>query len=107
MAIIQYPYRLKVLVQSEAAFDQSTAEWMQGSAEWIEWSKCRDEISNATILAKEDGEYYTYSAIIYCPKSIKKIGKGAKIQVWSGEEIRLEGEVKRFSKDQLNARIWL
>lgn len=107
MVIIQYPYKLKVLIQTEAIFVQETAEWIQGFEEWQEWGKCRDEISNATIVSKEDGAFYQYSAIVYCPKSINKIDKGAKIQIWHGDELRLEGEVRRFSKDQLHTRIWV
>lgn len=91
----QYPYILKIHQEQEASFDQHTADWVQGATQWIEWSKCRDEISNAAILSQEDGKYYQYTAVIYCPKSMKMINKGTKIQVWNGEELRLEGEVKR------------
>lgn len=103
----QYPYILKVYKEQEATFDQSTAEWTQGVAEWIEWGKCRDEVSSGGKITLQDGEQYSFSAVVYCPKHIKEINKGAIIQVWNNGDLRLQGEVKRFSKDQLHARIWL
>lgn len=104
----QYPYTLKIYQEQEAQFDQNKAEWVRGSAEWVEWGKCRDEINGSGAkITTEDNQYYTFTAVVYCPKNTPTIGKGVKIQVWHGDELRLQGEIVRFGKDQLHTRIWL
>jgi hypothetical protein len=106
MAVKQYPYKLKALIHSEAYFDESTAEWTEGASEWVDFGVCRDEGSTSK-KQTEDGEFYIQTSVIYAPKSIKNIDKGTKVQVWDGDELRLEGNVVNFVKDQLHARIWL
>nr|DAF18213.1 MAG TPA: hypothetical protein [Caudoviricetes sp.]DAL00410.1 MAG TPA: hypothetical protein [Caudoviricetes sp.]DAR74253.1 MAG TPA: hypothetical protein [Caudoviricetes sp.]DAW83706.1 MAG TPA: hypothetical protein [Caudoviricetes sp.] len=106
MAVKQYPYRLKALIHSEGYFDESTAEWTEGTSEWVDFGVCRDEGSTSK-KQTEDGEFYIQTSVIYAPKSIKNIDKGTKVQVWNGEELRLEGNVVNFTKDQLHTRIWL
>ena len=104
----QYPYRLKVLEQIDAFFDQSTAEWIEGNSQWVDYGICRDEINGSgSKITTTDGENYVFSAVVYAPKNIKPINKGTKIQVWNEDELRLEGIIVRFSKDQLHSRIWL
>lgn len=104
----QYPYILKVLQHQEATFDQRTGSWVGGEAQWVELGKCRDEINGSGAkITTEDSENYVYSAVVYAPKNTPTIGKGAKIQVWDKNTLRLEGNVTRFSRDQLHSRIWL
>lgn len=106
--MVAYPYTLKVLIETEAVFDQSTAEWNAGVAEWETFGKCRDEINGSGAkITTQDSENYVYSAVIYAPKTLNEVPKGAKVQVWNGSELRAEGEVKRYSKDRLHCRIWL
>lgn len=108
MAIKQYPYLLKVLHEEEAVFDQDTAQWIEGQKEWKEFGKCRDEINGSGAnITLQDGQKYIFSAVIYSPKNIPEIKKGSKVQVWDGNSLRLEGDVVRFSKEQLHTRIWL
>lgn len=104
----QYPYTLKVLQESESFFNQEKAEWEKGNSHWADWGGCRDEINGSGGKIKtEDSENYTFSAVVYAPRTINEINKGARIQVWNGEELRLEGVVVRFGKEQLHTRIWL
>lgn len=104
----QYPYILKVFKEVESVFNQQTAEWENGTGQWEVIGKCRDEINGSGAkITTEDNESYIYSAVIYAPKNIPMINKGAKVQVWERENLRLEGEVKRFGKEQLHVRIWL
>ena len=104
----QYPYILKVFRESESVFNQQTAEWESNVGQWETIGKCRDEINGSGAkITTEDSESYTYSAVIYAAKNIPMINKGAKVQVWYGDDLRLEGEVKRFGKEQLHTRIWL
>lgn len=106
--IIQYPYTLKVFQETESVFDQYSGEWVQGTAEWIELGKCRDEINGSGArVTTQDGENYVYSAVIYTPLTTPTINNGAKIEVWNGDEKRMEGNVVRFGKGQLNIRIWV
>lgn len=106
--VIQYPYTLKVFQETETEFDENTGEWSPGRSEWVDFGKCRDEINGGgSRITTADGENYVYSAVIYCPKTTPKIGNGAKVEVWDGEEKRMSGNVVRFGKGQLNARIWL
>ncbi|WP_407483362.1 hypothetical protein [Elizabethkingia anophelis] len=109
MAVIQYPYSLKVFVESEAQFDDTKGEWIPGESSWQDWGKCRDEVAGSGAkINTEDGEVYEYGWTVYCPKSTQRITKGTKIRVIDTEGIvRAEKSVLRFSKDQLHVRIWL
>lgn len=106
--IRQYPYTLKVFKESESVFDQSTGEYTEGAAEWVEYGECRDEINGSGArVSTPDGENYVYSAVIYCPLSTPEINNGAKVEVWDGDKKRMQGNVVRFGKGQLNIRIWV
>lgn len=104
----QYPYTLKVFQETEAVFNQNTGDWIPGSADWVDFGNCRDEINGAGArVTTQDGENYVYSAVVYVPTSTQKINNGVLIQVWDGEEMRMEGNVVRFGKEQMHSRIWV
>ncbi|QNS40190.1 hypothetical protein H0S70_07190 [Chryseobacterium manosquense] len=108
MAIIQYPYRLKICKETEAVFDQNTGDWIPGTAEWVDIGQCRDEINGSGArVTTQDGENYVYSAVIYAPLSTPFIGNGSKVEVWDGDFKRMSGNVVRFGRGQLNVRIWV
>lgn len=106
--IKQYPYQLKYLKYEEAIYNQSLGEYEQENEQWINAGICRDEVNGSGAkISKVDGEIYQYSAVIYAPLSMKDIPLGSKIQVWKGNQLRLEGHVIRFGRDQLHVRIWV
>lgn len=108
MVVRQYPYTLKVFQETEAVFDQDTGGWIPGTAEWVIVGKCRDEINGSGArVTTQDGENYVYSAVVYAPLTTRVIGQGAKIAVFDGDFKRMEGNVVRFGKGQLNVRIWV
>ena len=108
MAIIQYPYTLKLFKSAESVYDEATGEFVNSGDEWVNHSKCRDEAGNGNKITTPDGEVYSYGTLIQLPKGTDGIKSGDKIQVVDDSgNVRFSGSVVRFSKDQLHSRIWV
>lgn len=105
----QYPYFLHHLITVEAVFDESTATWTDGTEEWIEATKCRDEMNGGGgKITTADGEVYVFGAVVYMPFGVSGIKPGDKIKVIDNDgNIRVSGDVKNFSKGQLNSKLWV
>lgn len=71
--------------------------------------ECRAEInSQAKQIVLQDGTAYTYSSLIYCPLATPDIEPGTNILVVDQDnKTRIEGQVKGFSRGELNCRIWV
>ena len=76
---------------------------------WEEVGVCRDEIAGAgQKITKVDGQIFECTATIYAPKDTPKIEAGTTLQVVDIEEnIRLEKQVIRFSRDYFHCRIFV
>lgn len=107
--VIQYPYNLKVFKNTEAVFDENTASWIEGTSTLVSIGKCRDEANGAGgKITTKDGENYIFGATVYMPLGTEEIAEGQKIQVVDDAgKIRISGDVKRFSKNQLNSVLWV
>lgn len=106
----QYPYQLFVKEVPESNYDENRGEWdNSGDTEWMPFGVCRDEGNGAgRKVVTTDGELYLYFWVIYCPLSVQEMKKGALIKVVDKDgNIRAEKRMVKFSRGQLNARIWL
>jgi hypothetical protein len=102
----QYPHILKLTITTPASQDGS-GNWVPGSTSNVEVS-CRFETNAGDAFVKLDqGETVKYDGIVYMPLSDVNIAPGTSVEVLNGAEVLSKGTVKRFSKGQLNARVWL
>lgn len=104
----QYPYILFAETISES-YQNEDGDWVVGESERIEIGKCRDEVGGSgALVSSEDGQKHEYSWMIYAPKSTPKLKQGTLIEVENEHgDIRAYGRIIRYSKDQLNVRIWI
>lgn len=105
-----YPYLLKVKVSQSPTIDENgIPTYPSDPIEWKEIGICRDEIAGAgQKITKVDGQIFECTATIYAPKDTPKIEAGTTLQVVDIEEnIRLEKQVIRFSRDYFHCRIFV
>lgn len=104
--IRQYPHNL-VITTVGASTQDSNGNWQPGSTTTVEKS-CRAEANNRSAQVKSaDGTAIIFDYTVYMPLPIDSIAVGSKVSVYSGDELLSTNTVKRFSKGQLNARLWL
>ena len=104
----QYPYELYVF-ETTGDYQDGNGDWQNGTSEWNMISKCRDESNTKSAQIKLDDETaYTFESLIQLPKScpVVKVGLTCEVRDLEGN-IRVKGTVRRFSIDQLHARLWL
>lgn len=109
---IPYLHKLKIQAIS-APYKDANGNWVNPSI---------GSFSNATGLEKDcndqpkdkgnsriivDGESVEFSSIVYGDLSVPNLKRGDLIQVYQGLNLRLEGAVKRFSRDKFHVRIWV
>jgi hypothetical protein len=102
----QYPHRL-VITTVGASTQDGNGNWQSGSPVTVEKS-CRAEPNNKNAQVKTvDGTAIVFDYTVYMPLSVDSIAVGSKVSVYSGAELLSTNTVKRFSKGQLNAQLWL
>jgi hypothetical protein len=104
----QYPYELYLFTAGGGGQDVNGNFIPQTNSEWVKLGMCRDEVnSKGSQVMVADGTSYVFDSLIQCPKSIRNVHVGAKVQVRSGSEVRVEGTVSRFDPSQMHSRIWV
>jgi hypothetical protein len=111
MVITQYPDDLSASVNAESTQD-ANGNWVQGSSGSALTSKCRYEANDGSgYVVGENGNRIDFSAVVYLPVTAPLIKTGSVVQITikrTGEADQvISDSVKRFSRGQLNARIWL
>jgi hypothetical protein len=102
----QYPHILKLISIAESSQD-GNGNWIPGGQTEVERS-CRFETNaKGALVATDDGETVVYDGIIYLPLPADQISIGTTVQVLDGATVLSNRSVKKFSRGQLNARIWL
>ena len=104
----QYPYELYVF-QTTGDYQDGNGDWQNGTSAWNMISKCRDESNTKSAQIKLDDETaYTFESLIQLPKSCPVVEVGLICEVRDLEgNVRVKGTIRRFSIDQLHARLWL
>lgn len=104
----QYPYTLHVMSAADSVYDEATGEYITTPATELLLGACRDEVNGTGAkLTTQDGEVYTFNAIIYAPKSIQDISNGTQVIVKDGDKVRLIANVVQIHKNRLHTRIWV
>jgi len=111
MAIIeQYPHYLFAVETSESHQD-GDGNWIPGSTTIVYKGKCREETNGkGSQIQLAGGTFHVFSSLIQLPKGTGKINEGSEVIITddaNGDDIRIKGEVLKFSKEQLHSRLWL
>jgi hypothetical protein len=102
----QYPHRL-VITTATGSVQDGNGNWVPGSSSTIE-KTCRAEPNNKNAQVKTaDGTAVIFDFTVYLPLPVDSIAVGANVSVYNGIELIGKNTVKRFTKGQLNARVWL
>lgn len=108
----EYPHKLS-LIPSGDPYQDSNGNWVNpvGGA-WSDATSlagdCRDQpVDKGPSKLVIDGKVVEYGSIIYCDLAIPDLKRGDQVRVSQGGKVRLEGDVKRFSRDYFHCRIWV
>lgn len=102
----QYPHTLTVKVAA-AATKNASGNWVTGSETTADYA-CRAEPSKGNVFVTgDDGEKIYCEWVVYLPLPVNDFVPGAAVALKNGASILSSNQVKRFSRGQLNARIWL
>lgn len=102
----QYPHTLKITTVSGSVQD-GNGNWQPGTPIMVE-KVCRAEPNSRNAMVKaDDGTQVVFDFTVYMPLPADSIAVGAQVKVYNGDELLGASTVKRFSKGQLNARLWL
>lgn len=81
--------------------------WVAGTSTYMLHSVCREEPKTGGTVVVADGSAVVFSSIIYLPKGTIPIQVTTKIKVVDQlGATRIIGDVKRFSSDSKNCRLW-
>lgn len=106
--VVQYPHTASFVTPGTDATQDANGNWVPGSDEVTTTLKCRAEsASNNGYIASTDGTKIDYSWIVYLPLGANAVKVGTNVTVTWGAETILTDTVKRFSRGQLNCRLWL
>ena len=102
------PHELYVQQSTPAGKDDSGFD-LKPVTEWVYWCGCREQPLGYNREARgTNGESYYYSSTVFADRDIPKIECGTRIEVREADgNVKLAGEVKRFSKDMEHVRIWV
>lgn len=102
----QYPHKLIATIATSATQD-ADGNWVPGSTESRE-IECRSEPNGAgRMIQLVDGSSVVYSSMVYMPRGTEPLPDQTAVSItWDGALVS-SGKVLRFSKGQLNSRIWL
>lgn len=102
----QYPHTLTITTTSGSIQD-GNGNWVPGSISHT-FKNCRAEPNNKNAMVKaDDGTQVVFDFTVYIPLPVDIIAVGAQVKVYDGDQLLGANTVKRFSKGQLNARVWL
>ncbi len=106
--IKQYPHTIQVTIPGASTQD-GNGNWVQGTAISFE-GPGRFEVANlrnSSIITLADGRQIQASGVIYVPVSFPKVELESEIVILEGAAVIAKGKAIRYSKGQLNARVWL
>jgi hypothetical protein len=109
--IKQYPHYLFKHVVTEST-QNADGSWSQPTDSWVLHSECREETNGkGQMVNGPDGRAVVYSSNVFMPKSEVVIADGTEVLVSETNSelgvFRIKGRVLKFSKGQLNIRLWV
>lgn len=105
---VQYPHILNVTLNS-AASQNANGDWQPGGSTTGKAYACRGEVNgNNALIAVPDGKQVIYSWVVYMPQGDEiKPGTQAMLSNPETGQVLFNGQVKQYSRGQLNQRVWL
>lgn len=104
--VSQYPHRMVLTTVTSSTRDGNGNYVPGGTSSREMYCRAEPNSKNAYItLADGTALYYDYN--VYMPLPVDTVSVGTKAEVFSNNEIMSSASVKRFSRGQLNARLWL
>ncbi len=104
--LTQYIHTISLTNHADSTSD-GNGNYTPGGTTTVE-KVCRAEPSGGSGYIKTaDGQAINYNWIVYMPLPQDKIKEGTLVTVMDGEEVIASDNVLRFSRGQLNARLWL
>ncbi|GAA4338486.1 hypothetical protein GCM10023149_48480 [Mucilaginibacter gynuensis] len=102
------PHTLKYVSKGDVPIQDGDGNWIPGTAgESVELG-CRYEPNGAgRSINGTDGTVVIYNGIVYLPSRSDAIPFGITVEVFEGDEKIASGSVLRFSKGQMNCRLWV
>ena len=104
--VVQYPHTINVTGPTVSVQD--------GSGNWVNTAQtdfilpCRFEPAGSRgLVPGPDGKLINYNWIVYMPIPALDIKPGFAVRIYDGATLIAKDNVLRYSKGQLNARIWL
>ena len=105
--VSQYPHRVSLSAKASSVLDDN-GNWVSADAAQVDLVGRAEVASANAIIAGSDGQQIKAKWIVYLPLPIDFVRVGCDIEVWQEDTNKiLTDTVKRFSKGQLNARIWV
>jgi hypothetical protein len=102
----QYPHTLKITTVGVGTQD-GNGNWQPGTPATVE-KACRAEPNSKSATVKtDDGTAIVFDFTVYMPLYVDIIAVGSKVEVYNGNDLLGTNTVKRLSRGQLNARVWL
>lgn len=109
-AIAQYPHYLFAVETTESCRDDD-GNWIPGQTTVVFKSRCREETNGkGSQIQLAGGNFHIFSSLVQLPKGTSKITEGSEVIITDdaeGNDIRIKGEVLKFSKEQLHSRLWI
>jgi hypothetical protein len=105
--VSQYPHRLIAMQYESEAVQDENGDWVPQNSSLIDQACRAEPNSKGGFIPVADGKSYLFEWVVYLPLPVTELKLGTKVTIeWNGQEFG-KGTVQRFSRGQLNARIWL
>jgi hypothetical protein len=104
--VTQYPHSFTYQLPGTSTLNEATGNWSStnGAEKTI---TCRAEPNKGdSFINGADGNRILYDYVLYMPLPVDEIVPGTNVSLTVGL-LNVKNTVKRFSKGQLNARLWL
>lgn len=102
----QHPHTITILTLEPATRSES-GDWQPSVSSPFN-GLCRwEENSKGAVISAADGSQIAYSGIAFLPGGAQRFPLGSRVTIYEGVKLIASGEIKQFSKSQLNRRIWL
>lgn len=107
--VTQYPHTLKFKTPStDSVYDQNTGEWSDPVLGDDKELECRAEMnSKGELVPSKDGSQLKYAYTVYMNVDAPVFEFGQMVEVFNSDGLLIKDTVKKFSRGQLNARLWV
>lgn len=107
MVVNQYPHKILFSSATDSTRD-ADGNWIAGTTGVQLDKDCRAEVNGSSgYIVSPDGSRIDFAWLVYLPLPVDPVAEGTSVTVKDGDVTIATDTVKRFSKGQLNARIWL